>query len=148
MPATGLRKALDQRIGLGIEVQKAYRPALCMRGVDDAGQSIEPGLGLYIEHDRDPILRRSLECREERWQLRERDVRDRVIATVLERGERDALAGTRYTADQQQVHRRRGTVGRTSGGLVRADRRLAAASRAVFAHRRRRKTSSISFGCW
>src|SRR5256714_2339352 len=68
MPAPGFRKALDQRIGLGVEIQKANRPAICARIVDGAGKSSEPGFGLYVEYDRDPILRRRLQLRKQRGQ--------------------------------------------------------------------------------
>src|SRR5262249_29375222 len=104
-PPTRFREALDQRIGLGVEMQVAPDPTLCARGVHRGGQAGEPRAGLQIKDDGNPIDLRCFQMLDETRELRHGKVRYGVIAAVLERSKRHALARARNATDQQQIHR-------------------------------------------
>ena len=82
-------------------MQEAHAPALAARRLHRRGEVRETGAGLHVERDRNPIELRILEMREEPRELCERQVGHCVVAAVLERRERHALAGTGDSADQQ-----------------------------------------------
>ena len=104
MPAARFREPLDQRVDLGVEVEKAHIPPGATRMRDGLRESGQARPGLDVERHRHAVLAAGGEMRDRLRQQRGRQVVDRVIAGILERGQRHALARSGNAADEQQIH--------------------------------------------
>ena len=93
MAPARLGKALDERLGLRVEVEKAHVPVEGAQTRDRVREPGEPRRDLGVERDRDAVAAGLREIARRRLDERQRQVVDRVIAGILERAERDVLAG-------------------------------------------------------
>ena len=104
MAAPRLGESLDERGRLRVEVEEPYVPPCRLELCDRLRQRGKTGRGLDVERDRHTIAVRFREVSRRLGDQWQREVVDRVVARILERRERDALAGTGNAADQQKVH--------------------------------------------
>ena len=105
MTTTRFGEAFDQRFGLRIEIEEAHVPVgRASQPRECIGQIAEAGCRLDVERDRDALASCVGEIASGLGDERQRKVVDRVIAGVFERPERDALAGSRSSAEQQEIH--------------------------------------------